>query len=288
MMGDDLRPKQVTPDVLRVGGSRSSTPRLSRNPSVAGSTAGRNPSVAGSTAADRPASRVSSTGGLPPQRVLKTTSEMVAPRGLAPAGPPVSASMPPVPSGGKGHAAGALPTRPITARSIGSQSHESLRASRPSTAVSFPSRPATATNRPETALTRNSSRPGTAVRPVTSGTIFSMSQIRPDTMCLEANCCAAVGNSALREDCLERVGKFDGVMLAIIHLLENGTLWAQGHAARTLGNLLPSAVNLKFLSQIDTRNMAASAVSNNSKTCLRSKTCVFGVLWVCVQIVCPC
>jgi len=49
-------------------------------------------------------------------------------------------------------------------------------------------------------------------------------------------------------------------MLAIIHLLENGTLWAQGHAARTLGNLLPSAVNLKFLSQIDTRNMAASAL----------------------------
>jgi hypothetical protein len=262
MMGDDLRPQEVTsssPDVLKVGGSHSSTPTISRNPSASGSMA------------DRPAS--SSTLGKPAQRLLKAT-EIAAPAASVPAGPK-SVSVPP---GGGLH--GAAPARPITARSMSSQ--VSQNASRPSTAVSFSERPATASNRPGTALSRINSRPGTGMRPATSQTIFSTSQIRPDTMCLEANCCAAVGNAALREDCIERLGKFNGVMLAIIYMLENGTVWAQGHAARTLGNLLPSAVNLKFLSQVDTRNTAASAVSSSPESaCVHCRA-------LCVQRICPC
>jgi len=79
-------------------------------------------------------------------------------------------------------------------------------------------------------------------------------------MCMEANCCAAIGNSALREDFLDRLAKTQGVMLAIIHLLENGSYWAQGHAARALGNLLPSLDNVKFLAKVDARNVAAHAL----------------------------
>ena len=78
---------------------------------------------------------------------------------------------------------------------------------------------------------------------------------------MEANCCAAIGNTALRDDGLERLGKTEGVMLAIIHLLANGSYWAQGHAARTLGNLLPSNDNIKHLASVDASNTAAHAVS---------------------------
>jgi hypothetical protein len=242
--------------VLEVGGSRSSTPTISRNPSA----------TSGSLA-HRPASSSTFGEGKPAQKLPKVT-EIASPLASVPAGPPKS--------GGGPH--GAAPARPITARSMSSQVSQS--ASRPSTAVSFPERPTTASNRPATAISY--SRPGTGMRPATSQSIFSMSQIRPDTMCLEANCCAAVGNAALREDCIERLGKFNGVMLAIIYLLENGTVWAQGHAARTLGNLLPSAVNLKFLSQVDTRNTAASAVSSSPESaCVHCRA-----LWV--QRICPC
>jgi len=77
---------------------------------------------------------------------------------------------------------------------------------------------------------------------------------------MEANCCAVIGNCALREDVLDRLGKSQGIMSAIIHLLENGSYWAQGHAARALGNLLPSLDNVKFLAKADNRNVAAQAV----------------------------
>ena len=77
---------------------------------------------------------------------------------------------------------------------------------------------------------------------------------------MEANCCAAIGNAALRDDCTDRFAKFDTVMLAIIYLLENGSPWVQGHTARTLGNLLVSMENVKVLEKTDACNSAASAV----------------------------
>lgn len=61
---------------------------------------------------------------------------------------------------------------------------------------------------------------------------------------------------------MDRLGKYDAVFFAILHLLENGSTWVQGHAARTLGNLLPSVENLKTLAKLDSRNTAASAVRN--------------------------
>ena len=79
-------------------------------------------------------------------------------------------------------------------------------------------------------------------------------------MCMEANCCAAVGNAACRDDLMERLGKYEGVWLAVIHLLEHGTYWAQGHAARTLGNLITSPENLKILAKIDASNTTAQSV----------------------------
>lgn len=86
-----------------------------------------------------------------------------------------------------------------------------------------------------------------------------MASVRADAMCMEANCCAAIGNAALRDDCLERVGQ-EVVFTAIIQLLGHGTYWAQGHAARTLGNLITCLPNLKMLAKVDVRNMAAHTV----------------------------
>ena len=257
MMSDDLKPTDDSADVLTIGGSRSSTPKiLSRNPSAMS----RNMSArsTGSMTISNPMR--SKSPGPVAQRALATPSSTESPLGpsaaslKAPAtsaslpsgldlGPPVTASRPP---------------RPITAKSSGTH-QGSFRASRPGTAVMHTSRPVTASSmrRPETA---HASRPGTALRPGTSGTIFSMTNIRSDAMCMEANCCAAIGNAALREDCLERLGQSDGLLAAIIHLLGNGTYWAQGHAARTLGNLVTCLPNLKLLAKIDVRNTAAHTV----------------------------
>lgn len=155
-------------------------------------------------------------------------------------------------------------------RSANAMTMASGKASRPGTAVRYDdsSRPGTASmSRPVTA----SRRPGTSMtsftdtRPGTSGTIFSLTHhIRPDVMCIEANCCAAIGNSALRDDCVDKLGKYEGLMMTVIHLLENGSYLAQGHAARTLGNLLGSGTpsNLKHLLHVDHLNTAADVLAS--------------------------
>jgi hypothetical protein len=123
----------------------------------------------------------------------------------------------------------------------------------------------TLSSRPTTAVTYADeiSRPATAnPRPGTSATMFSMTgHIQPDAMCMEVNCCAAIGNAAMQDECLERLGKTEGVIMSIIQMLECNSTWARGHAARTLGNILTSADNLKLLATIDTCNRAAHAVN---------------------------
>jgi hypothetical protein len=123
----------------------------------------------------------------------------------------------------------------------------------------------TRSSRPTTAVTYADeiSRPTTAnPRPGTSATMFSMTgHIQPDAMCMEVNCCAAIGNAAMQDECLERLGKTEGVIMSIIQMLESNSTWARGHAARTLGNILTSADNLKLLAAIDTCNRAAHAVN---------------------------
>lgn len=61
---------------------------------------------------------------------------------------------------------------------------------------------------------------------------------------------------------MDRLGKFECVWFAIIHLLEHGTYWAQGHAARTLGNLITSPENLKIFAKIDASNTAAQSLNS--------------------------
>lgn len=248
MMSDDLRPEDTSPDVLLIGeNSRASTPG---RPSMGGNLQGSG-SMGGKLILQRPPSKSPASPSSP------------APDGMpkAPGGPPNVSLISPHPGPGPLGlpVTASLPARPITAQSGGSQ----VRISRPGTAVTHASRPATAASptRPGTALA-TTSRPTTSLRPSTSGTIsfFSVGHIRPDVMCMEANCCAAIGNCALREDVLDRLGKSQGIMSAIIHLLENGSYWAQGHAARALGNLLPSLDNVKFLAKADNRNVAAQAV----------------------------
>mmetsp|Transcript_16021 Transcript_16021/g.32018 ORF Transcript_16021/g.32018 Transcript_16021/m.32018 type:complete len:554 (-) Transcript_16021:265-1926(-) len=97
------------------------------------------------------------------------------------------------------------------------------------------------------------------------GTTFKDSQVitftsEPDRQCIEGNCCAALGNTCYCDEVLERLGKTEGVMLGVVHLLENGTDWARSHAGRTLGNLAYIPENCKHLVSVDSRNVAVKSL----------------------------
>lgn len=220
-MSDDLKPQAATPETM--------TPSVSRMSSHAGSGDRRSPMLKSPSV---PATRI-------PSSLLATKSV-----------PARTASLANFPS-----LVASAPLQPLEHRPSSSQGsvQTSRPGTRPGTAVTYASRAGTSDSR---------TRPGTGLvsRPGTSGTIFNMGHIRPDVMCMEANCCAALGNAACRDELMDRLGKFECVWFAIIHLLEHGTYWAQGHAARTLGNLITSPENLKIFAKIDASNTAAQSV----------------------------
>jgi hypothetical protein len=120
-----------------------------------------------------------------------------------------------------------------------------------------PSRPRTAdTTVQELQYRDGSSRPATAL-----GLLHTNSFLREtDIMCVQGNCCAAIGNACLSDDVIERIGKTNGIIQGVIHLLENGTEWAAGHAARTLGNLTYCMENCKHLAQLDQTNVSLACI----------------------------
>jgi hypothetical protein len=101
-----------------------------------------------------------------------------------------------------------------------------------------------------------SSRPATAL-----GMLHTNTFVREtDIMCVQGNCCAAIGNACLSDEVIERIGKTNGIIQGVIYLLEHGTEWAAGHAARTLGNLTYCMENCKHLTHVDQTSVSLACI----------------------------
>ena len=117
---------------------------------------------------------------------------------------------------------------------------------------------------------RGEVRPGTADSNVKffrgvsrPGTGFGTTLIRDnDSMCVQGNCCCVIGNLCYSDEVIERVAKTDGVVSGLLFMLEYGTEWAAGHAARALGNLTYSMENAKALVDLDPSNIAVRNLSD--------------------------
>jgi len=111
------------------------------------------------------------------------------------------------------------------------------------------------------------SRPATAESMAGGGAYFRGSSRPPtgmgttavrdaDAMCVQGNTCCAIGNCCYSDDVVERLAKTEGVISGLLHVVEFGTEWACGHAARALGNLCYSPVNTRLLTELDSSNVA--------------------------------
>uniref|UniRef100_A0A7S0VLX9 Uncharacterized protein n=1 Tax=Hemiselmis tepida TaxID=464990 RepID=A0A7S0VLX9_9CRYP len=112
------------------------------------------------------------------------------------------------------------------------------------------------------------SRPATAESAAGGGAYFRGSSRPPtgmgttavrdaDSMCVQGNACCTIGNCCYSDEAVERLAKTDGVITGLLYVIEYGTEWASGHAARALGNLCYSPANTRLLTEIDTSNVAA-------------------------------
>lgn len=143
------------------------------------------------------------------------------------------------------------PGQRVTTPDVGSffRSEQSLLGGRAS--------PASASARPQTAESggdffRGISRPGTGM-----GTTLLRDL---DSMSVQGNVCCAIGNLALSDDVIDRLGKTEGVITGLLFIVENGTEWAAGHAARAIGNVAYSSDNCRALVAIDTSNIAVRSL----------------------------
>lgn len=112
-------------------------------------------------------------------------------------------------------------------------------------------------SRPQTAETgtgyfRGISRPGTGM-----GTTLLRDN---DSMCIQGNVCCAIGNLCFSDDVIDRLGKTDGVVSGLLFIIEFGTEWAAGHAARAIGNMAYSPENCKAIIDKDPSNIAARSL----------------------------
>jgi len=103
-------------------------------------------------------------------------------------------------------------------------------------------------------------------RPVTSMTTFGNTHVltyenEPDSMCVEGNVCAAIGNACHQDEVLDRLGKTAGLLDGLINLLQYGSDWARGHACRSLGNVCALLDNCKQLAQADASNTAPKTLA---------------------------
>lgn len=112
-------------------------------------------------------------------------------------------------------------------------------------------------NRPQTAETgtgyfRGISRPGTGM-----GTTMLRDN---DSMCVQGNVCCTIGNLCFSDDVIDRLGKTEGVISGLLYMVEYGTEWSSGHAARAIGNMAYSPENCKTIIDKDPSNIAARSL----------------------------
>ena len=86
-----------------------------------------------------------------------------------------------------------------------------------------------------------------AMRPDPPGPAFAESLFGGQGLpVVECNCCAAVANAARHDEALDRLGRSEELLEAVVALLRSDCRRAAGHAARALGNLayLPANCDL--------------------------------------------
>jgi hypothetical protein len=67
---------------------------------------------------------------------------------------------------------------------------------------------------------------------------------------IEGNCCMALAQSALKDEVLERLGNTKEILWGLVHVLNTGTEWAAGNAARALANIAYRPENLESIKLI--------------------------------------
>lgn len=67
---------------------------------------------------------------------------------------------------------------------------------------------------------------------------------------IEGNCCTALAQSALKDEVLERLGNTKEILWGLVHVLNTGTEWAAGNAARALANIAYRPENLESIKVI--------------------------------------
>ena len=100
---------------------------------------------------------------------------------------------------------------------------------------------------------------------------------------IEGNCCLALAASALKDEVLDRLGGTKEILSGLIHVLDTGSEWAAGNAARAIANIAYRPENLNsFMTLIDetSREKLISGLTQLAKDDSRQRSKEYSALCI--------